>query len=53
MGLAAAFARWHRRFRRLRFPACPGVTKLVDEQHLHPDRLVLHNLNWHGLIVKR
>jgi O-methyltransferase len=35
------------------FPACPGVTKLVDEQRLHDDRLVLHNLNGHGLIVKR
>jgi O-methyltransferase len=35
------------------FPACPGVTKLVDEQRLRPDRLVLHNLNGHGLVVKR
>ena len=35
------------------FPACPGVTKLVDEQRLRDDRLVLHNLNGHGLIVKR
>jgi O-methyltransferase len=35
------------------FPACPGVTKLVDEQRMHDDRLVLHNLNGHGLIVKR
>jgi O-methyltransferase len=35
------------------FPACPGVTKLVDEQRLREDRLVLHNLNGHGLIVKR
>jgi O-methyltransferase len=35
------------------FPACPGVTKLVDEQRMHKDRLVLHNLNGHGLIVKR
>lgn len=35
------------------FPACPGVTQLVDEQRLRDDRLVLHNLNGHGLIVKR
>jgi O-methyltransferase len=35
------------------FPACPGVTKLVDEQRMREDRLVLHNLNGHGLIVKR
>jgi O-methyltransferase len=35
------------------FPACPGVTKLVDEQRDHADRLVLHNINGHGLIVKR
>jgi O-methyltransferase len=35
------------------FPACPGVTKLVNEQRMHEDRLVLHNLNGHGLIVKR
>ena len=35
------------------FPACPGVTKLVDEQRMREDRLVLHNLNGHGLIIKR
>jgi O-methyltransferase len=35
------------------FPACPGVTRLVDEQRMRDDRLVLHNLNGHGLIVKR
>ena len=35
------------------FPACPGVTKLVDEQRLREDRLVLHNLNGHGIVVKR
>jgi O-methyltransferase len=35
------------------FPACPGVTKLVDEQRMHADRLVVHNLNGHGLLVKR
>jgi O-methyltransferase len=35
------------------FPACPGVTRFVDEQRQLPDRLVLHNLNGHGLVVKR
>jgi O-methyltransferase len=35
------------------FPACPGVTMLVDEQRMREDRLVLHNLNGHGLVVKR
>lgn len=35
------------------FPACPGVTQFVDEQRGKPDRLVLHNLNGHGIVVKR
>ena len=35
------------------FPACPGVTRLVDEFRELPDRLVLHNLNGHGIVVKR
>jgi hypothetical protein len=35
------------------FPACRGVTRLVDELHMRDHRLVLHNLNGHGLIVKR
>ena len=35
------------------FPACPGVTKFVDEQRKSPDRLVLHNLNGHGIVIKR
>lgn len=35
------------------FPACPGVTRFVEEQRRMPDRLVLHNLNGHGLVVKR
>ncbi|ADB53873.1 TylF/MycF/NovP-related O-methyltransferase [Conexibacter woesei] len=34
-------------------PATPGVTKLVDEQRMHDDRLVIHNLNGHGLVLKR
>jgi O-methyltransferase len=35
------------------FPCCPGVTKFVDEQRGLPDRLVLHNLNGHGIVIKR
>jgi O-methyltransferase len=35
------------------FPACPGITKFVDEQRGRDDRLVLHNLNGHGIVVKR
>lgn len=35
------------------FPACPGVTQFVNEQRGLPDRLVLHNLNGHGLVIKR
>jgi len=35
------------------FPATPGVTQLVNEQRGLADRLVLHNLNGHGVIVKR
>jgi O-methyltransferase len=35
------------------FPACPGITQFVDEQRMQADRLVLHNINGHGLIVKR
>jgi O-methyltransferase len=35
------------------FPACPGVTRFVDEQRGREDRLVLHNLNGHGIVVKR
>jgi O-methyltransferase len=35
------------------FPACPGVTRFVDEQRCRKDRLVLHNLNGHGIVVKR
>ena len=35
------------------FPACPGVTQFVDEQRDMADRLVLHNLNGHGIVLKR
>jgi O-methyltransferase len=34
------------------FPTTPGVTKFVDEQRGLPDRLVIHNLNGHGLVIK-
>jgi O-methyltransferase len=34
-------------------PATPGVTQFVDEQSGHKDRLLLHNLNGHGIVVKR
>ena len=35
------------------WPATVGVARFVDEQRMRPDRLVVHNLNGHGLIVKR
>lgn len=35
------------------FPACPGVTRFVNEQRELPDRLVVHNINGHGIIIKR
>ena len=35
------------------FPACPGVTRFVDEQRSKSDRLVLHKLNGNGIVVKR
>jgi O-methyltransferase len=35
------------------FPACPGVARFVDGLRELPDRLVLHNLNGHGIVVKR
>jgi O-methyltransferase len=34
-------------------PATPGVTSFVNEQRGLPDRLLLHNLNGHGIVVKR
>jgi O-methyltransferase len=35
------------------FPACPGVAKFVDEQRMLDDRLVIHNINGHGIVIKR
>jgi O-methyltransferase len=34
------------------FPCCDGITKYVEEQMLNNDRLVLHNLNGHAIIIK-
>ena len=34
------------------FPGTNGVTQFVEEQRAHQDRLVMHNLNGHGIIVK-
>jgi len=34
------------------FDACVGVTRLVNEQRACADRLVIHNLNGHGLLIK-
>jgi O-methyltransferase len=34
-------------------PATPGVTEFVNEQRQLDDRLLMHNLNGHGIVVKR
>jgi O-methyltransferase len=34
------------------FRACSGITRHVEEQIPLPDRLVFHNLNGHGIVVK-
>lgn len=34
------------------FNGCQGITKLVNDQKNQTDRLVLHNLNGHALVVK-
>ncbi|HEX7581007.1 MAG TPA: TylF/MycF/NovP-related O-methyltransferase [Thermoanaerobaculia bacterium] len=34
------------------FPGCSGITQHVNEQASSPDRLVLHNLNGHAVVVK-
>ncbi|WP_295545324.1 TylF/MycF/NovP-related O-methyltransferase [uncultured Pseudacidovorax sp.] len=33
--------------------ACGGIVRHVDEQRGRPDRLVVHNLNGHALLIKR
>jgi O-methyltransferase len=35
------------------FVGCDGITRYVDEQALCKDRLLIHNLNGHAVIVKR
>lgn len=34
------------------FRCCDGITKHVEEQMLSKDRLVIHNLNGHGVVIK-
>ena len=34
------------------FRDCKGITRHVNEQKVHKDRIVIHNLNGHGIIIK-
>jgi hypothetical protein len=34
------------------FAGCDGVTKFVDEERNKKDRIIIHNLNGHGIIIK-
>jgi O-methyltransferase len=34
------------------FPECEGVTTLVNEEAKKPDRLLVENLNGHGILIK-
>ena len=34
------------------FRGCDGVTRLVDEEAIKDDRVFVHNLNGHGLLIK-
>jgi O-methyltransferase len=34
------------------FHSCVGITRLVNEERLKPDRLVVHNLNGHAIVIK-
>lgn len=34
------------------FCGCDGITKYVEEQSMQADRLVVHNLNGHAIIIK-
>ena len=34
------------------FKGCAGITKFVEEERDKNDRLVIHNLNGHGIIIK-
>lgn len=35
------------------FHNCSGITRFVEEQAALPDRIVLHNLNGHAIVIKR
>ena len=35
------------------FYSCAGVTRFVDAMRGQPDRLVLYNVNGHGIVIKR
>jgi len=35
------------------FKCCPGIAKLVNSFRQEPDRIVLHNLNGHGIVIKK
>jgi O-methyltransferase len=34
------------------FYSCSGITRFVDQQRSKPDRLVIHNLNGHAIVIK-
>lgn len=34
------------------FSRCDGVAKLVDSMFGSPDRLIVHNLNGHAIVIK-
>ncbi|HQW46459.1 MAG: class I SAM-dependent methyltransferase [Bacteroidetes bacterium] len=34
------------------FHFCTGVTRLVEEYRNHPDKIIIHNLNGHALLIK-
>jgi O-methyltransferase len=34
------------------FFGCNGITKFVNEERHKKDRLILHNLNGHGIVIK-
>jgi O-methyltransferase len=34
------------------FRSCDGITRYVEEQISEPDRLIIHNLNGHAIVVK-
>lgn len=34
------------------FEGCRGIAELVEEQRNYLDRLIIHNLNGHGIVIK-